>query len=147
MKIGSRIRALRIECNLSQEDIEKRTGLLRCYISRVENGHTVPSVPTLEKLASALSVSLPDLFHGVAHFSEAPRLPQSRYASNEILYGGSNAEVRELSKFRRVLTRMTRNDRQLLFSLARQMILRAKYQRVAAVQSRQASPAETVRTR
>jgi transcriptional regulator with XRE-family HTH domain len=126
MRIGSRIRALRIECNLSQEDIEKRTGLLRCYISRVENGHTVPSVPTLEKLAHALGISLPELFNGVTHFSDVPALGQHRYASNEILYGGSNEEVRELSKFRRALTRMTESDRQLLFGLARQMILRAK---------------------
>jgi len=37
MIIGDRLRALREEKKLSQGDIEKRTGLLRCYISRVEN--------------------------------------------------------------------------------------------------------------
>ena len=42
MIIGDRLRALREEKKLSQGEIEKRTGLLRCYISRVENGHTVP---------------------------------------------------------------------------------------------------------
>jgi hypothetical protein len=40
--IGDRLRAVREAKNLSQDDIEERTGLLRCYISRVENGHTVP---------------------------------------------------------------------------------------------------------
>ena len=58
MIIGDRLRALREEKKLSQGDIEKRTGLLRCYISRVENGHTVPAIETLEKLARALEVSL-----------------------------------------------------------------------------------------
>jgi len=56
MLIGDRLRELREEKKLSQGDIEKRTGLLRCYISRVENGHTVPAVETLEKLARALEI-------------------------------------------------------------------------------------------
>ncbi|MGH9563607.1 MAG: helix-turn-helix domain-containing protein, partial [Terracidiphilus sp.] len=44
MKIGTTIRAYRLQKGLSQGDIEKKTGLLRCYLSRVENGHTVPSL-------------------------------------------------------------------------------------------------------
>src|SRR5215472_10284886 len=72
MLIGVRLRELREERNLSQGDIEKRTGLLRCYISRVENGHTVPSLETLEKLASALEIPLYQLFTNGA---EAPALP------------------------------------------------------------------------
>ena len=56
MVISDRLRELREQKNLSQGDIEKRTGLLRCYISRVENGHTVPAIETLEKLARALEV-------------------------------------------------------------------------------------------
>ncbi len=51
MVIGDRLKTLRETKDLSQGDIEKRTGLLRCYVSRVENGHTVPSVETLEKFA------------------------------------------------------------------------------------------------
>ena len=57
MIIGDRLRALREEKKLSQGDIEKRTGLLRCYISRVENGHTVPAIEILEKIASRRSVN------------------------------------------------------------------------------------------
>lgn len=53
MIIGERLRALREHKNLSHGHIEKRTGLLRCYISRVENGHTVPSIETLEKMSRA----------------------------------------------------------------------------------------------
>ena len=49
MMIGERLRELREQKKFSQGEIEKRTGLLRCYTSRVENGHTVPAVETLEK--------------------------------------------------------------------------------------------------
>jgi len=57
MLIGERLRTLREEKGLSQGDVEKRTGMLRCYTSRVENSHTVPSLETLEKFARALEVS------------------------------------------------------------------------------------------
>jgi len=62
MIVGDRLRELREVKNLSQGIIEQRTGLLRCYISRVENGHTVPSIETLEKLARALEVPMYQLF-------------------------------------------------------------------------------------
>jgi transcriptional regulator with XRE-family HTH domain len=63
MILGERLRALRDEKNLSQGDIEKKTSLLRCYVSRVENGHTVPSVETLEKMARALEIPMYKLFY------------------------------------------------------------------------------------
>src|SRR5712664_692224 len=37
--------------------------LLRCYISRVENGHTVPAIETLEKLARAMEMPLYQLMY------------------------------------------------------------------------------------
>src|SRR6202022_1743359 len=70
--ISDRLRELREQKKLSQGDIEKRTGLLRCYISRVENGHTVPAIETLEKLARALEVPLYQLFYDG---EEPPKLP------------------------------------------------------------------------
>jgi transcriptional regulator with XRE-family HTH domain len=72
MIIGDRLRELREGKSLSQGDIEKRTGLLRCYISRVENGHTVPAIETLEKMARALEVPLYHLFYDG---EEPPKLP------------------------------------------------------------------------
>ena len=63
MNIGRKLRELRIAENLSQGDIEERTGLLRAYTSRVENGHTSPSIATLEKYATALDVPLYTLFY------------------------------------------------------------------------------------
>jgi transcriptional regulator with XRE-family HTH domain len=62
MIISDRLRQLQEEKKLSRGDIEKRTGLLRCYVSRVENGHTVPAIETLEKMARALEVPLYQLF-------------------------------------------------------------------------------------
>src|SRR5438876_8039996 len=63
MVIADRLRALREEKKLSQGDIEKRTGLVRCYISRVENGHTVPAIETLKKMARALEIPMYQLFY------------------------------------------------------------------------------------
>src|SRR6266481_1847892 len=86
MIIGDRLRALREDKKLSQGDIEKRTGLLRCYISRVENGHTVPSVETLEKLARALEVPLYLLFYDG---EEPPKLSHllKRKSAAEVAWG------------------------------------------------------------
>ena len=72
MVIADRLRALREAKHYSQGEIEKRTGLLRCYVSRVENGHTVPAIETLEKFARALDVPMYELFYdgeGTASFS------------------------------------------------------------------------------
>ena len=78
MIIGDRLRALREEKKLSQGDIEKRTGLLRCYISRVENGHTVPAIETLEKLARAMEVPLYQLFYDGEEPPELPELAETQ---------------------------------------------------------------------
>ena len=56
--IGDRLCELREEKKLSQGDIEKRTGPFRCYISRVENGHTVPAIENIEKFARALEIPM-----------------------------------------------------------------------------------------
>jgi transcriptional regulator with XRE-family HTH domain len=62
LMIGERLRAVREEKKMSQGHVEKATGLLRCYVSRVENGHTVPSIETLGKWSKALGVSMSQLF-------------------------------------------------------------------------------------
>src|SRR5947208_16464316 len=80
MIIGDRLREMREEKKLSQGDVEKRTGLLRCYICRVENGHTVPAVETLEKLARAFEVPLYQLFYEGDQPPELPNLLKRRSA-------------------------------------------------------------------
>src|SRR6202789_3389660 len=100
MIIGDRLRAVRGEKNLSQGDIEKRTGLLRCYISRVENGHTVPSIETLEKLARAMEVPMYQLFYDG---EKPPKLPNflKRRTGGDIAWGSSGKNGRMINKFRK----------------------------------------------
>jgi transcriptional regulator with XRE-family HTH domain len=120
MIIGDRLREMREEKKLSQGDIEKRTGLLRCYISRVENGHTVPAIETLEKMARALECPLYQLFY---EGEEPPKLPNilKRKASDEIAWGSTGKEARYLNKFRRLLGKTEESDRKLLLYMAQKM--------------------------
>jgi len=120
MIMGDRLRALREEKKFSQGDIEKRTGLLRCYISRVENGHTVPAIETLEKMARALEVPLYQLFYDGEEPPELPNLPK-RKTSAEIAWGSTGKEARFLTKFRRLLGRVDEGDRRLLLYMAQKM--------------------------
>ena len=120
MIIGDRLRALREEKKFSQGDIEKRTGLLRCYISRVENGHTVPAIETLEKMARALEVPLYQLFYDGEEPPELPNLPK-RKTSDEIAFGTKGKEARFLNKFRRLLGKVDEGDRKLLLYMAQKM--------------------------
>jgi transcriptional regulator with XRE-family HTH domain len=77
MDIGKRLRGLREAKGLSQGDIEKRSGLLRCYLSRVECGHTVPSLVTLEKWVKALDLELYQLFYEGKGKLVAPKVAKS----------------------------------------------------------------------
>jgi transcriptional regulator with XRE-family HTH domain len=120
MIIGERLRSLREEKKFSQGDIEKRTGLLRCYISRVENGHTVPAIETLEKMARALEVPLYQLFYDGEEPPELPNLPK-RKTADEIAWGSTGKEARFLGRFRRLLGRIDEGDRRLLLYMAQKM--------------------------
>jgi transcriptional regulator with XRE-family HTH domain len=120
MIIGDRLRALREDKKFSQGDIEKRTGLLRCYISRVENGHTVPAIETLEKMARALEVPLYQLFYDGEEPPELPNLPK-RKSADDIVWGSSGKEARLLNKFRRLMGRVEEGDRRLLLYMAQKM--------------------------
>jgi transcriptional regulator with XRE-family HTH domain len=124
--IGERLRALREEKKFSQGDIEKRTGLLRCYVSRVENGHTVPSVETLEKFARALEVPMYQLFYDGEEPPVLPNLPK-RKSADDIAWGSSGSDAVWLLKFRRVLNRTEESDRKLLmFRLRRWLLARSR---------------------
>jgi transcriptional regulator with XRE-family HTH domain len=120
MIIGERLRMLREAKQLSQGHIEKRTGLLRCYISRVENGHTVPSVETLEKLARALEIPMYQLFYDG---EEPPKLPNlaKRLRAEDITWGSSGKDARFLARFVRILSKTDDGKRKLLLSIAEKM--------------------------
>ena len=123
MIIGDRLRALREEKNLTQGDIEKRTGLLRCYISRVENGHTVPAIATLEKMARALEVPMYELFYEGEEPPKLPNLPKHK-SSEENAWGNSGKDERFLSKLRRLLGKSDKHHRKLILLMAQKMALR-----------------------
>ena len=121
MIIGDRLRLLREQKKFSQGEIEKRTGLLRCYISRVENGHTVPAVETLEKFARALEVPLYQLFYDGNEPPKMPNLPRRRSAA-ALAWGDSGKDARTLMKFRQLLGRADEDDRRLLLFMAKKMV-------------------------
>jgi transcriptional regulator with XRE-family HTH domain len=122
MDIGYRLRSLREEKKLSQGDLEKRTGLLRCYISRVENGHTVPSVETLEKMARAMEMPLYQLMYDG---QEPPaQLDGGGKRSGE--WGSVGKDARFLNRICRFLAKVSADDRQFLLSFAQRVTRRQK---------------------
>ena len=107
MKIGTTIRAFRLQKGLSQGDIEKKTGLLRCYLSRVENGHTVPSLDTLSKIATALDLPISQFFadDSLGHQIKTQKL--------------SDEELRFLTQIRRYSSNLNESDRKLLLAMVK----------------------------
>ena len=119
MTIGVRLRELREEKGMSQGDIEKATGLLRCYTSRVENGHTVPSLSTLEKYAGAMGLKLFELFYTNEGPPTAAPALQSEDAS-----GPGGAEVRFRVKLEKLLKGLSESDRKVFLTLAKKLAAR-----------------------
>lgn len=110
MNIGETIRNYRLQKGMSQGDIEKRTGLLRCYLSRVENGHTIPSLDTLAKIAGAMEVPLGQFFAD-HHSNGSPKnLPPL-----------TEDEVRFLSQIRRYSSNLNDSDRKLVIAMVKKM--------------------------
>jgi transcriptional regulator with XRE-family HTH domain len=107
MNIGNTIRGYRLQKGMSQGDIEKRTGLLRCYLSRVENGHTVPSLETLQKIARALDLQLAEFF--------AEEVVSKEMSSLHL----DEDEIRFLTQVQRYSANLSENDRRLLLAMVR----------------------------
>jgi len=120
MVIGDRVRSLREQKNLSQGDVEKRSGLLRCYLSRVENGHTVPSVDTLEKIARAVEVPMYRLFTDEEHVKK-PNIPTEAVRSR----AANSKQENEIRAFAKLISRLNPRNRGILFHMAAKMAGRA----------------------
>ena len=105
--IGTTIRDFRLQKSMSQGDIEKRTGLLRCYLSRVENGHTVPSLETLQKIAGALDLQLSQFFAE----DQVSREVSSLNLSQE--------EIKFLTQVQKYSANLSDSDRRLLLAMVR----------------------------
>ena len=123
MIIGERLRALREEKKFSQGEVEKRTGLLCAYISRVENGHTVPAIETIEKIAHALEVPMYQLFYDGEEPPKLPNLPK-RKAGNDIAWGSKGKDARLLAQFCRLFSRMEAGDLGMVLFMAQKMARR-----------------------
>jgi transcriptional regulator with XRE-family HTH domain len=121
MVIGIRLKKLREEKHLSQGDIENWTGLHRCYISRVENGHTVPSLETLKRFAAALEVPLYQLFSEGEQPPPLPNLSKRRTAQELALDAEQKKDLHFLQKVKRLLARINERDRQLFLYMARKL--------------------------
>ena len=125
MVIGTRLRALREEKGLSQGDIEKSTGLLRCYISRIENGHTIPSLETLERFAGALDVPLYKMFYAGEGEAPTPNLVQRKTLNDLAAQPGKAGEdARFMLQFHNVLAQLGDPDRDVLLTLAKKLATR-----------------------
>jgi transcriptional regulator with XRE-family HTH domain len=102
---------------MSQGDIEKRTGLIRCYISRLENGHTIPNLATLEKLAAAFDVPLWKIFYE----GDQPARPALRSRDLDQSETVPGRDRKFYVKLARLLGRMNERNRHLLFYAAEKM--------------------------
>jgi transcriptional regulator with XRE-family HTH domain len=111
--IGQVIKTYRVDRGLSQGDIERRTGLLRCYLSRVENGHTVPSLETLAKIAEAMEISLADFFP----LAPTPQDRETKKALGEM----SDDEIRFLGEIKKYTSTLSDGDKKLVLDLIRKM--------------------------
>ena len=120
MIISDRLPELREEKKLSQGDIDKRAGLLRCYISRVENGHTVPAIETLEKLARALEVPL----YQLSYVGDEPPNLLKRKNTDAIVWGSSGKQAVYLHRLTKSLSNAGDPDRKLLLAMAQKMVAR-----------------------
>jgi DNA-binding XRE family transcriptional regulator len=65
LKLGKRVRALRLDQGWTQEELAHRSGLNRSYMSEVERGRSDVSLSTLQKIARSLGISLAELFTGI----------------------------------------------------------------------------------
>ena len=115
MNIGETIRTYRLQKGMSQGDIEKRTGLLRCYLSRVENGHTIPSLDTLSKIAGAMELPLGQFF--ADHFSNG---------NTKHLPALTEDEVRFLTQIHRYSMGLNDSDRKLILAMVKKMATSTK---------------------
>ena len=122
MFIGQRLRELREAKKLSQGDIERRTGLFRSYTSRVENGHNIPSVQTLEKYAQAFGVPVYELLYG----GKGPikKLPAPKPRTVERQSSSRGKQQREFRLFAHALARMSPRNKKLLLVAAQWLATR-----------------------
>ena len=123
MLIGQKLREIREAKKMSQMEIAEATGLVQPYVSRVENGHTIPGVETLEKWASALKIPLYQILY---HGEEPPKPLKLSGNHHRELWGNSGRDSHDLKRLRQFLSKMNEQERELLLSLAGRMAARRR---------------------
>jgi transcriptional regulator with XRE-family HTH domain len=116
MLVGERLKAFRKSKQLPQIHIEQMTGLLRCYVSRVENGYTVPSIATLERWSRALEISLSQLFAENGEAAQPLCMPNNSEAPKL-----SRSAMKSLRRIEVAFTRMKSRDIALVTHMARKL--------------------------
>ena len=120
MDIGERLKQCRELKGMSQAEMEQRTNLLRCYISRVENGHTVPTIETLERFAVALDMPL---YQFLYEDKDASKTTGSK--SPEFDDWASRGKGRRIfARLQKALRKMNPRERALLLHAAEKMVSR-----------------------
>ena len=120
MIVGERLQAIREHRKLSQRELEERTGLLPCYISRVEHCHTVPSLETLQRFAQGLETPLYALFYdGEIPPSQIVDLPNGNGNGAERVSG---KHARFLHKLRTSLAKMSASEREALLLFTHKLV-------------------------
>jgi transcriptional regulator with XRE-family HTH domain len=123
MLIGQIIRRLREQKGFSQGDIERQTDIPHCYISRVEHGHIVPCLKTLERLAAALDTPMYRLFYnaedGALPVAVGGRPTPETLENLAQSTGPEGSEARFLLQLKGLTRNMSKSDRTLLLALAR----------------------------
>jgi transcriptional regulator with XRE-family HTH domain len=114
MNLGESIKNIRQAKGLSQGEMQKRTGILRSYLSRVENGHTVPSLATLQRLASAMGVALSDFF--AANGQPTEGAPAAAMAAS-----ASDPANQYLAELKTLLPQLTSQQRDQLLDMVKDM--------------------------
>jgi len=123
MLIGQKLKEIREAKKMSQVEIAVATGLVQPYVSRVENGHTIPGVETLEKWASALRIPL----YQILYDGEEPPKPLKLSGNHHVLWGNSGRQLHDLKRLRQYLAKMNEKERELLMSLAGRMATRTRH--------------------
>ncbi len=125
MILSERLRSIREQKNMTQGDIENRTGLKRSYVSRLEHGRTIPSLATLEKFAQALEVPLYQFFYDGEEPPQVASLPQAVHVGSDH-WGLNGDSARYVHRLGNLLRRISGNDRKMLVHFAGQLIRRKK---------------------
>ena len=124
MLIGQKLREIREAKKMSQVEISRATGLVQPYVSRVENGHTIPGVENLEKWASALKIPLYQILYDGEEPPQPLKLSRNHHSE---LWGNSGRQMYDLKRLRQYLAKMSEEERELLMSLAGRMATRTRH--------------------